>query len=163
MTDELMKAVRDECATDGCYRAATEYFESGGVGSRYCSDCATNVRQLATQAQTKGDDLVERLLAGAMELHYKQGVNPDSTVFGRAATRIQSLTASNEAARKRAAFHAGAADDAENALQAAQAEIARMREALQEARDMAWGAELNDRTAAVLRIIDTALTPQEPT
>lgn len=38
---------RDECATDGCHRVATEYFESGGIGSGYCRDCASLVRQIA--------------------------------------------------------------------------------------------------------------------
>lgn len=36
--------------------------------------------------------------------------------------------------------------------------IQEMREALQDARDMVWPMELNDRTMAVLRILDAALS-----
>ena len=54
---------RDECATEGCHRAATEYFERGGVGSRYCADCATLVRQLSHPMTPKEvEDVVGRLL-----------------------------------------------------------------------------------------------------
>ena len=43
-----------------------------------------------------------------------------------------------------------------------QAEIARLRSALQEARDMVWPMELNDRVTSVLRILDAALSEATP-
>ena len=44
----------------------------------------------------KPDELVERLKSGAMELNHRQGINPNSTIFGKAADRILALQADLE-------------------------------------------------------------------
>lgn len=53
---------RDECATDGCHRAATEHFESGGIGSAYCRDCASLVRQIADASPSPADKATDGLM-----------------------------------------------------------------------------------------------------
>ena len=181
MTDEVMNG-GIEAALDAWWAADpgptdTSYREAMGAAIR--------ASRSATPAQTKGDDLVGRLTVFAQ-------ITPDHPGGGsflnaaavdlveQAASRIQSLTASNEAARKRAAFHAGAADDAETAIQAAQAEIARMREALEN--EKMWhedqdkslskqppssGPNGNQWQRMMHRehidLLTAALTPQEPT
>lgn len=35
------------CATDGCERAGTQYFERGGVGSHYCPECIARIEALS--------------------------------------------------------------------------------------------------------------------
>lgn len=48
--------------------------------------------------------------------------------------------------------------EAANRIEADAKLIQEMREAFQKARDMVWPMELNDRTMAVLRILDAALS-----
>lgn len=45
---------RTECATEGCGKTATAYFERGGVGSHYCHDCYMRVQALPAAPTATG-------------------------------------------------------------------------------------------------------------
>jgi hypothetical protein len=35
-----------KCATEGCHNAATVRYESGGIGSPYCAECAAVIQAM---------------------------------------------------------------------------------------------------------------------
>lgn len=86
------------CATDGCDNAATEYFEAGGVGSRYCKDCAAKISVLAQsppKVVTISDDMVNEALSVWRDYEFSEPPVRDFSRMRAALTATLSSEAHN--------------------------------------------------------------------
>lgn len=130
------------CATEGCGNAATERFESGGVGSIHCPSCIANIAAIAASP-------TDNLEAGAGDL-----VARLRSRKGEAITRTERLM--DEAADY--------IEEAAAQLAAVTAENARLREAIAEIADFDPEGPFDPGTLRLIRIAGAArraALPQE--